>query len=48
MKNFNAFMYNQKLHRERKNFSPYCLQAFIVEEISEDHINDCFKIKQMI
>lgn len=48
MKNFNTFMYNQKLHRERKNFSPYCLQAFSVEEISEDHINDCFKIKQMI
>lgn len=48
MKNFNTFMYNQKLHRERKHFSPYCLQAFSVEEISEDHINDCFKIKQMI
>lgn len=48
MKNCNNFMYNQKLHRERKHFCPYYKQTFSVEEILEDHINDCFEIKRMV
>ena len=40
IKDFNTFMYNHTSHRQKKNFSRYCLQAFITEEI----LKDCFKI----
>ena len=43
-------MYDHKLHRGRKHFCCYCLQAFSTEKILKCDINDCFKInvKQMI
>ena len=37
-------MYDHSLHRRRKYFHRYCLQAFITEEILKRHIKDCFKI----
>ena len=37
-------MYDHTLHRGRKYFSRYCLQAFNTEEILKHHIKDCFKI----
>ena len=38
------------LHRRKKKFCRYCLQAFSTKEILKPRINDCFKIngKQMI
>ena len=30
IKDFNAFMYNQSKHRERKHFCMYCLQCFLI------------------
>ena len=44
IKDFNTFMYNHTLHRGRKHFCRYCLQAFSTEEILKCHIKDCFKI----
>ena len=35
-------MYNHALHREKKHFFNYCLQAFSTE-ILKCHIKDCFK-----
>ena len=43
MKDFNTFMYNHTLHRRKKHFCHYCLQAFSREEILK-YIKDCFKI----
>ena len=43
MQDFNKFMYDHTLHRERKNFC-YCLQVFSTEEILKCHIKDCFKV----
>ena len=37
-------MYNHTLHRRKKHFCRYCLQAFSTEEILKRHIKDCFKI----
>ena len=37
-------MYDHTLHRRRKHFCRYCLQAFSSEEISKSHIKDRFKI----
>ena len=37
-------MYDYTLHRERKHFCRYCLQAFSTEEILIRHIKDFFKI----
>ena len=37
-------MYDHILHRRRKHFCRYCLQAFSSEEISKSHIKDRFKI----
>ena len=37
-------MYDHTLHRGRKHFCCYCLQAFSTEEILKPHIKDCFKI----
>ena len=44
MKDFNTFMYDHILHRGRKYFCCYCLQAFSIEEILKSHTKDCFKI----
>ena len=33
IKNFNTFMYDHTLHRGRKHFCHYCLQAFSTEDI---------------
>ena len=37
-------MYDHSLHRGRKHFCPYCLHAFITEEMLNRHNKDCFKI----
>ena len=37
-------MYDHTLHRGRKHFCRYCLQAFSTEEILKRHIKDCFEI----
>ena len=44
IKDFDTFMYDHTLHRGRKHFCRYCLQAFRTEEILKRHIKDCFKI----
>ena len=44
IKDFNTFMYDHTLRRERKRFCRYCLQAFSSEEILKSHIKNCFKI----
>ena len=36
-------MYDYKLHRGRKHFCRYYLQAFSTEEILKRHIKNCFK-----
>ena len=37
------FIYDHSLHRRKKHFCRYCLQAFGKEEISKCHIKNCFK-----
>ena len=44
IKDFNTFMYDHTLHRGRKHFCRYCLQAFGTVEKLKCHIKDCFKI----
>ena len=44
IKDFNAFMYNQSKHKERKHFCMYCLQCFSSERILENHVNNCLTI----
>ena len=44
IKDFNALIYDHILHRGRKQFCCYCLQAFSKGEILK-HIKGCFKIK---
>ena len=44
IKDFNAFMYNQSKHKERKHFSMYCLQCFSSERILASHVNNCLTI----
>ena len=44
IKDFNAFMYNQSKHKERKHFSMYCLQCFSSERILANHANNCLTI----
>ena len=39
------FIYDHSLHREKKHFCRYCLQALSAEKILKCHINNCFKIK---
>ena len=36
-------MYDLTLHRGRKHFCCYCLQAFSTEERLKRYIRDCFK-----
>ena len=38
--------YDHTLHRGRKYFCRYCLQAFNTEEMLKLHIKHCFKIKR--
>ena len=44
IKDFNAFMYNQSKHEERKHFCMYCLQCFSSERILANHVNNCLTI----
>ena len=37
-------MYHHTLHRGRKYFCRYCLQAFSTEKMLKPHIKDCFNI----
>ena len=41
---FNKFMYNQTLHKERKHFCRYCLQCFSSEAVLKKHIENCIII----
>ena len=44
IKDFNAFMYNQSKHKERKHFCMYCLQCFSSERVLVKHVNNCLSI----
>ena len=44
IKDFNAFMYNQSKHKERKHFCMYCLQCFSSERMLANHVNNCLTI----
>ena len=41
IKDFNAFMYNQTKHKERKHFCMHCLQCFLSERILVNHVKNC-------
>ena len=40
IKDFNAFMYNQTKHKNKKHFCMYCLQCFSSERILANHVNN--------
>ena len=44
IKDFNAFMYNQTKHKERKHFCMYYLQCFSSEGILANHVNNCLTV----
>ena len=44
IKDFNAFMYNQTKHKNKKHFCMYCLQCFSSERILANHVNNCLTI----
>ena len=44
IKDFNAFMYNQSKHKERKHFCMYCLQCFSSKSTLAKHTNNCLTI----
>ena len=44
IKDFNAFMYNQSKHKERKHFCIYCLQCFSSKRILANHVNNCLTV----
>ena len=44
IKNFNAFMYNQTKHKNKKHFCMYCMQCFSSERILANHVNNCLMI----
>ena len=44
MKDFNAFMYNQSKHTEKKHFCMFCLQCFSSERVLAKHESNCFTI----
>ena len=44
IKDFNAFMYNQIKHKNKKHFCMYCLQCFSSERIFANHVNNCLTI----
>ena len=41
IKDFNAFMYDQTKHKNKKHFCMYCLQCFSSERILANHVNNC-------
>ena len=41
---FNAFVYNQSKHKERKHFCMYCPQCFSSERVLANHVNSCLTI----
>ena len=47
IKDFNSFMYDHILHRGRKHFCRYCLQAPSTAKIFKSHVSDCFKVNGM-
>ena len=44
IKDFNAFMYNQSKHKEKKHFCMFCLQCFASESIIIKYTNNCLMI----
>ena len=44
IKGFNAFMYNQSEHKEKKHFCMSCLQCFLSESNLVKHYNNCLTI----
>ena len=44
IKDFNAFMYSQTKHKNKKHFCMYCLQCFSSERILVKHTNNCLTI----
>ena len=44
IKDFNAFMYNQSKHKEKKHFCMFCLQCFSSERILVKHATNCLTI----
>ena len=44
IKDFNAFMFNQTKHKEKKHFCMFCLQCFSSERILANHANNCLTI----
>ena len=44
IKDFNAIMYNQSKHKERKHFFMYCLQCFSSERVLANHVNNCLTV----
>ena len=44
IKDFNAFMFNQTKHKERKHFCMFCLQCFSFERILANHVNNCLTV----
>ena len=44
IKDFNAFMYNQTKHKNKKHFCMHCLQCFSSERILANHVNNCLAI----
>ena len=44
IKDFNAFMYNQSKHKEKKHFCVFCLQCFSSESVLVKHANNCLTI----
>ena len=44
IKDFNTFMFDYALHRQRRHFCCHSLQAFSSEDILKSHIKDCLKL----
>ena len=44
IKDFNAFIYNQSKHKEKKHFCMFCLQCFSSEGILVKHAINCLTI----
>ena len=40
IEDFNTFMYNYTIHRGRKNFCRYCLQAVTTANLLKCHVNN--------
>ena len=44
IKDFNAFMYNQSKHKEKKDFCMFCLQCFSSKRVLVKHKSNCLTI----